>query len=157
MTVAGATYTVSPNPLVGRSGTFTVIDNSTNDADPAVGSIKILNVKVGATYTITETVPPAGYALDPNPTRTITVPSSGTLDVTLGTTGDDTSDFHDPLGSITWEKRDTGGALMTVAGATFTVSPNPLVGGSGTFTVIDNSTNDADPAKIGRTSWRERE
>jgi uncharacterized repeat protein (TIGR01451 family) len=144
LTVAGATFTVSPNPQVGGSGTFTVIDNSTNDADPTVGVIKVADVKVGTTYTITEITPPPGYALDPSPTRTITVPSSGTLDVTIGTTGNDTSDFHDPLGSITWEKRDTAGALITVAGATFTVSPNPQVGGSGTFTVIDNGTHDAD-------------
>src|SRR5262245_64455571 len=97
MTVAGATYTVSPNPLVGRSGTFTVIDNSTNDADPAVGSIKILNVKVGATYTITETVPPAGYALDPNPMLTINLLSSPSMEVNRGTScSNDASDFHDP-------------------------------------------------------------
>src|SRR5580765_2804543 len=146
ITVAGATFTVSPNPLVGGVGTYTVIDNSTNDIDPAIGQIQIANIKVGQTYTITETVAPAGYALDSTP-RTVTVPSSGTLDVSIGTAGqNDTSDFHDPLGSIAWEKRDTAGALITVAGATFTVSPNPLVGGVGTYTVVDNGTNDIDPA-----------
>src|SRR5262245_43349758 len=147
MTVAGATYTVSPNPLVGRSGTFTVIDNSTNDADPAIGSIKILNVKVGATYTITETVPPAGYALDPNPMRTISVPSSVTLDDNLSTADTtDTSDSHAPLGSITWEQRDTYAVLRTLAGSTVTVSPNPLVGSSSTFTVLYTTLFRSDPA-----------
>src|SRR5262245_29566743 len=103
MTVAGATFTVSPNPLVGGSGTFTVIDNSTNDADPAIGSIKILNVQIGRASRREKTVPPAGYALETNPMRTISGPSSGTMEVNLGTAGtNDASDFHDPLGSITW-------------------------------------------------------
>src|SRR5207247_433434 len=99
------------------------------------------------TYTITETVPPAGYALDPTPARTIAVPLFGSLDVTIGTAGqNDASDFHDPLGPVTWEKRDTAGNLITVAGAQFSVSPNPTIGGSGAYSVIDNGTNDIDPA-----------
>src|SRR5262249_1928060 len=93
--LAGATFTDSPNPEVGGSGTFTVVDNGGNDADPTPGVVKVANVKVGTTYTITETVAPAGYSLDSTP-RTATVPSSGTLDVVLGTAGsNDSSDFHD--------------------------------------------------------------
>src|SRR5262249_34343227 len=138
------------NPTVGGSGTFTVVDNGVNDADPAVGVIKVANVKVGTTYTVNIGRPPGRDTLDPSPRRTATEPTSGNLNVSSGTLGQDApaaaGDFHDPLGSITWEKRDTAGNLITVAGATFTVSPNPTVGGSGTFTVVDNGVNDADPA-----------
>jgi uncharacterized repeat protein (TIGR01451 family) len=39
----------------------TVVDNGSNDADAAQGSIKVNNLRIGH-YTITETVPPAGYS-----------------------------------------------------------------------------------------------
>src|SRR5262245_64681383 len=96
-------FTVTPTPLLASALTFTVIDNGANDADPAIGVIKVANVKVGTTYTVTETVPPAGYALERNPPRTITVASSGTVYVSIDTTGVNepgaTGAFHDPLGS----------------------------------------------------------
>ena len=133
MLLGGATFTVTPNPNTGSSTPLTVVDNTGQagytgaDTDPTPGSFKVANVRVGTTYTVTETVAPAGYSLEANPTRTVTVPSSGTLDVSIGTQGqNDSSDFHDFRGSIAWEKRDTAGNL--VGGATFTVTPNPLTG-----------------------------
>ena len=68
--LGGATFTVSPNPLTG-SGTLTVADNTGQagytgaDSDARAGFFRLDNVIPG-TYTITETVAPAGHSLDPN-------------------------------------------------------------------------------------------
>jgi hypothetical protein len=76
---------------------MTVVDNGANDADPDAGQILVQNVLPG-TYTITETVAPAGYAVDDDPTRVVTV-SSGEAEV-VGNQGTDDagdtddSDFH---------------------------------------------------------------
>ncbi|MCE9556490.1 MAG: hypothetical protein K8T91_24335 [Planctomycetes bacterium] len=149
--LGGATFTVSPNPLTGSGTPLTVVDNGANDADPALGKIKVNNVLFG-TYTITETLAPAGYALDADPTRVQTVDANN-LNAVVGTQGvdnpgtTDESDFHNkklPLGSLSWEKRDDCGILL--GGATFTVGPNNPLTGSGTpLTVVDNGANDADP------------
>ncbi|MBI2818639.1 MAG: hypothetical protein HYX73_01555 [Acidobacteria bacterium] len=147
---SGATFT-----LGGASGPFacigiatnpiSVVDNGVNDADLDAGQIQVNEVCLG-TYTITETVAPAGWALDLDATRAITV-SSGDLNAVVGTQGvndagtTNESDFHNRLGSISWEKRQaTDNAPQ--GGATFEVSPNPLTG-SGTLVIVDNDVNDA--------------
>ncbi|MCE9553552.1 MAG: hypothetical protein K8T91_09285 [Planctomycetes bacterium] len=155
--LGGATFTV-----VSEGGTFnlTVVDNGANDTDPDAGQIKVINIPL-ATYTVTETVAPIGYALDDDPTRTVIV-REGNLSAEIGTAlgsapGTDDpgngneSDFHNaPLpgtptrGSLSWEKRDNYGKLL--GGATFTVGPTNLTTGSATpLTVVDNGINDADP------------
>src|SRR5262249_61989022 len=83
----------------------------------------------------TETVAPTGYAIDPNPSRNVTVAAGA--NVTIGTTGDDAQDFHDPLGSISWEKRDTHGNLLDRT--TVTLTPTPLPCRIRTFTNMDNT------------------
>ena len=156
-----ATFTVG-----GASGPFfctgdatnpvMVVDNSPPDADPDPGQIKLNNVCLGS-YTVTETVAPAGYALDDDTTRAVTV-SLADLNNVIGTQGTDEdgdtdeSDFHNRLGSIEWEKRlETASPPHPLhGGATFTVG-----GGSGPFscngdltnpvTVVDNGLNDVDP------------
>ena len=66
-------------------------------------------------YVVTETTAPAGYGLDSNPSRNVTVAHAE--DAVIGVQGmddsgeTDGSDFHDPLGSVAWEKRNTGGNL----------------------------------------------
>ena len=141
----GATFTITPNPLT-ASGTLTVVDNGTGDDDPVAGQLLVNNVLLG-TYTVTETIPPSGYALDDDPDRAVTV-SDTDLAAVIGTQGSDDegntneSDFHNRLGSIAWEKRDHNAALQ--GGATFSITANPLTG-SGTLTVVDNGTNDANP------------
>ena len=146
--LAGATFVISSNPLTGV-GTLTVVDGGVNDADGvANGVLKVNNVLLG-TYTITETVAPAGYAIDDDPTRLITV-SAADLNAVVGTQGGnqagdtDESDFHNRLGSIAWEKRINLSPFPLRGGATFSVSPNPT-GGVGTFIVVDNGVNDTDP------------
>src|SRR5581483_1679582 len=91
------------------------------------------------TYTVTETVPPTGYGLDPDPTRDITV---STGDASIGTKGtaddcpdsapanddavDGGADFCNRATTykLQWEKRDQkdgsllGGASFKVSGAT---------------------------------------
>ena len=145
--LGGATFVISPSPLTG-SGTLTVVDGGVNDADGlANGVLQINNVLLG-TYTITETIAPPGYAIDDDPTRTITV-SAVDLNAVIGIQGSDQlgntdeSDFHNRLGSIAWEKRATEGNPVLLGGATFVVSPNPLTG-SGTLTVVDGGVNDSD-------------
>ena len=55
-----------------------------NDADPTPGVFKVANAALGS-YTVTETVAPAGYALDPAP-RSVTV-SSANLNATIDSQG----------------------------------------------------------------------
>jgi hypothetical protein len=158
----GATFTVG-----GVSGPFyclndltnpvMVVDNSPPDADPDPGQIKLNDVCPG-TYTVTETVAPAGYARDDDTTRSVTV-ASPTLTQVIGTQGTDEdgntdeSDFHNHLGTLEWEKRNealSGPPHALQGGATFTVG-----GASGPFfctgnatnpvMVVDNSPPDADP------------
>jgi Prealbumin-like fold domain len=152
----GATFEVSgtPGPLAcrGVSGTITVVDNGTNDANPVAGQYKLDRVCLG-TYTVTETVAPPGFALPADPDREVTV-SAANLNAVIGTIGQtDEFDFQNRLGTIEWEKRDDQGNLQ--GGATFTVG-----GASGPFachdantdgdddanpvTVVDNGPNDAD-------------
>lgn len=145
----GATFEISPNPLTGL-GTLIVIDGGANDADPDPGQITVTNVRLGS-YTITETVSPAGYAIDFEATRTITV-STGDLHAVVGTQGQDDqagnnaeSDFHNRLilNSISWEKRTDGANPVLLGGATFVISPDPI-DGVGTLTIVDGGLNDAD-------------
>ncbi|HUG71624.1 MAG TPA: ice-binding family protein [Pirellulaceae bacterium] len=150
--LAGATFEVTPNPLTGL-GSLTVVDGGPNDADGvANGVLRVRNALLG-TYTITETVAPAGYAIDDVATRLVTV-SLGEMDPTVGVQGaddpgdSDESDFHNslipvPVGSIAWEKRDAAGVLL--GGAQFTITPDPTTG-IGILTILDNGPGDADPA-----------
>jgi hypothetical protein len=100
--VGGATFEISPNPDNPNLPPLQVVDNTGQqgytgaDTDPTPGEFRVVDIHPG-TYTVTETVAPPGYALDPNPTRTVAVPSSGNLNVSIGTPGsNDESDFHDP-------------------------------------------------------------
>ncbi len=164
----GATFTVSPNPdacvdadAIGPDDAdpLTVVDNGANDDNGVAGQIAVGPACL-ATYTITETVPPAGYALPANPTRTCTV-SAAALNCVVGSQGTDDCanadpterDFCNRRGSLEWEKRDgsvPGNPLQCCA--TFTVSPDPddCVDGTvgddpGPITVVDNGLNDDDP------------
>jgi hypothetical protein len=134
---------------------LTVIDNQAGvDLDPDAGQIVIGNVPLG-TYTVFETVAPTGYALDDDASRVVTV-SAAELNPVIGSplgtppgTDDpgntDESDFHNRLGTISWEKRDENNALQ--GGATFEVragtdDPN----GALLLTVTDNQAGvDLDP------------
>src|SRR5262249_22539189 len=126
-------------------GIMTVVDNGANDADTDAGQ-RSEESGGGEAYTVTETVAPTGYALDDDVTREVTV-SASELNPVIGAQGtDDTgntdeSDFHNPLGSIAWEKRDEAGNLL--GGATFEINPDPS-DGVGIMTVVDNGANDAD-------------
>jgi hypothetical protein len=153
-TVAGAT---GPLACTGNpANPLTVVDNGVNDADPDPGQILLNNVCPGS-YTVNETVAPTGYAKDDDVTRAVTVATPNLVQV-IGTQGvndagdTDESDFHNRLGSISWEKRDEtggsphplqGGASFTVGGASGPffctgTATNPIV-------VVDNGANDADP------------
>jgi hypothetical protein len=166
----GATFTVAPNPdacvdadNTGSDDTspITVVDNGTNDDSAAAGVLSIGPACI-ATYTITETVAPAGYALPANPTRTCQV-TEAALSCVVGDQGTDDcanatvaeQDFCNRRGSLAWEKRDGSSANVLQGGATFTVAPNPdaCVDADNTgpddtspITVVDNGANDDNSA-----------
>ncbi|NQV28475.1 MAG: DUF3494 domain-containing protein, partial [Rhodopirellula sp.] len=83
--LAGATFEISPNPLTGM-GTLTVVDGGANDADGLANGILQVNDVLVGTYTITETVAPAGYAIDDVATRMVAV-TYDDLDAVIGTQG----------------------------------------------------------------------
>ncbi|MGN6722158.1 MAG: SpaA isopeptide-forming pilin-related protein, partial [Marmoricola sp.] len=140
--LGGATFLVTgPNGF-----SETVVDNGSNDANPAAGVFEIDGLKTG-TYTITETVPPPGYLLPAtgNPLHaTITVNDNDGAVSAGGLT--------DKFGSIAWRKlnKATGG-LIPRAGTKFTLV---ATAGAGltvfhfSKTVVDNGSNDAD-SRIG--------
>ncbi len=129
--LGGATFEISPNPLTGL-GTLLVIDGGVNDADGLANGILQVNKVLIGTYTITETIAPPGFAIDDDPTRSVTVTLNNSH-VVIGTQGQDDvgntdgSDFHNRLisNSISWEKRATDANPVLLGGATFEISPNP--------------------------------
>ncbi|WP_345803471.1 SpaA isopeptide-forming pilin-related protein [Microbacterium sp. AZCO] len=129
--LAGAQFTVTPNPTTGAGSASVTTD--------ATGKIVFsANVKPG-TYTVTETVAPPGYVL----------PSPNTQTVTIGSLESKTLTFVDPLGSVTWLKKDDVGNLL--GGATFQVAATGGAAAAAPWaasfpkTVVDNGANDADP------------
>ena len=149
----GAQFSISPNPFAcyngADPGTFT--DNSAPDDDSDDGQIKINRVCL-ASYTITETTAPSGWAKDTDTTRLEPV-SVANLNAVVGSSlaGDtddpgitDESDFHNRLGTLEWEKRDDQNLLQ--GGAQFSISPNPFVcySGADPGTFTDNSAPDED-------------
>ena len=160
--VGGATLEFSgwKRPLACRGQTanpLVVVDDGPFDSDSDDGQFT-LNQACSGIYTITETVAPEGFFVDPDPTRVVNV--TGGIDSVSGAgcpdstpaTDDEEQDFCNPqtiVGSIAWEKRNhSNGALL--GGATFTVG-----GTSGPFAcydgltnpvpVADNGVNDLDP------------
>jgi len=144
----GANFSISPDPT-GGSGSLLVVDNGPNDADPAPGQLAVSDVLL-ASYTITETGAPAGYALDNVASRSVIV-SSLNLNAVVGIQGSDqpgdtdASDFHTRLGSLAWEQRTEVSPFPLQDGASFSISPDPT-GGASSLIVVDNGTNDANPA-----------
>src|SRR3990170_4564760 len=128
---------------------MTVVDNDSNDADPADGSFLVVDV-LADDYEVEET-DGNGAAIDADPDRDVTVAAGADEVIGTQTTDDDTADeeadFHNTLGMILWEKRLQMGDTPNPyhGGATFTVTPDPTTG-SGFMTVVDNGANDADPA-----------
>src|SRR5262249_58024257 len=91
--------------------------------------LQITSVLTGI-YTVSETVPQSGYALYDDTDRLITVTGTD-LNPVIGTQGSDDpgntneSDFHNRLGSISWEKRiDVSGAPLH-GGAVFVIHLDP--------------------------------
>ncbi|MEV5071036.1 DUF11 domain-containing protein [Microbacterium sp. LMI12-1-1.1] len=129
--LAGAEFSISPNPTTGTGST-----TGTTDAN---GKIVFNGNVLPGVYTVTETKAPTGYLL---PT------SDNPQQVTLGDAESKTLTFVDPLGTVTWLKHDGAGNLL--GGATFQVVADTggVAAGAASFprTVVDNGTNDTDPA-----------
>jgi uncharacterized repeat protein (TIGR01451 family) len=153
----GATFTVTPNPFTG-SGSLTVVDDTDGvtsagdiDHDPSPGSFLLEDILFG-NYTIAETVAPAGFDIDADPTRLQSV-TTADPNAVVGTQGQndagttDESDFHDPrqVGSIAWEKRTDAGTLL--GGATFTITPDPSTG-AGSLVVVDDTDGVTSPGDV---------
>ncbi|MBD8023807.1 SpaA isopeptide-forming pilin-related protein [Microbacterium gallinarum] len=123
--LAGAEFTISPNPATGTG--------STSGVTNAAGEIVFSNNVEPGDYTITETKAPAGYLLDSAP-----------KEVTVGAAESKMVTFVDPLGSVSWLKHDRAGALL--GGATFQIiatggaaAAAPWDLDSSPITVVDNT------------------
>ncbi|MFK4834628.1 SpaA isopeptide-forming pilin-related protein [Microbacterium sp. ZW T2_14] len=131
--LAGAKFTVSPDPATGVAGSSV---NVTTDAN---GTFLFNGTVRPGTYTVTETQAPTGYLL-PTP--------NNPQQVTLGQSESKTVTFTDPLGTVVWYKHAGAGAPL--GGATFQIVANTggVAAGAASFprTVVDNGTNDVDPA-----------
>ena len=114
---------------------LTVMDNDTSDADGDAGQFLLTDLKLGE-YTVTETVAPAGYILDPNPQS-----AELTQDAPSGAIE---TPFVNTLGELNWTKDKDDQDMTPLGGATFEVKPNPYGGAS--LTVKDNDSNDKDTA-----------
>jgi hypothetical protein len=131
--LGGATFEITPNPKTG-TGTLTVVDNGANDDDATAGEFAVEDARVG-TYSVCETVAPAGYILDTGCANVSVSAASPTGSITAGT-------FVNTLGSIEWLKHGPNGTTL-LGGATFEVTPSPLTG-TGSLIVVDDSAADAD-------------
>ncbi|NLP84381.1 hypothetical protein HF576_11000 [Microbacterium sp. CFH 90308] len=124
--LAGATFTISPNPLTGEGS----LEVTTGDD----GTFSFDGTVLHGVYTVTETDAPSGYLL----------PASASQQVAVGSEQDVTVTFVDPLGSVTWLKHDGEGALL--GGATFQIAATggdaagaPWELDAGPITVLDNT------------------
>lgn len=159
VTVAGAKFSVTPDPTAGSSdtGSKTVVDNNTSaadltDSDPAVGKITITEVDPNTTYTVRELVAPSGYHLPPPAPDYSDCPTSGDYDClkqTAGPGGTITFTFSDKLiwaaptisklasGTVatryTWEIEKTVSNTEDDADATDFATQNQAPGSAATF------------------------
>ena len=129
---AGGALAGSEWKLTGSGGDVAVVDNGSNDEDPAVGALKVSKLALGD-YTLVETKAPAGYVLDET-THKVTIAEDSGLNPTFGDV------VNAPvLGSIVWNKVDGDGKAL--AGSEWKLS-----GANGDVAVVDNGSNDEDPA-----------
>ncbi len=125
--VAGATFKFEPDPTVGSNkASLTVTDGGANDPDGKADGKIVFAACDPDTYKVTEIAPPPGYFPPADLFDTKTVVAGGSA----------TFVFEDPLARIKWQKEDASGKL--IAGATFTITPNPRTG-DGSLTVVDNT------------------
>ncbi len=139
--LAGAGYTISPNPSTG-TGTLVVNDGGTGDlADGNDGLVCIDGVPTG-TYSITETKVPTGFIGDTS-SKSVTVGSltaNSTCAGRLAGTVTPDATFTNKLGSILVKKLDEFGNLLPGAGFTFDV--NPFTGAATPIEILDGATVD---------------
>jgi hypothetical protein len=130
--LAGATFSVAPNPFTG-SGSLSVTDNTAPDDDPADGVIHLSGVEPDE-YEVCETDAPDGYIIDTT-CQTLTVAQNGSASF---------GPFVNGLGDISWEKVDAQSGEL-ICCATFSVEgTGGAADGFGPLTVTDNGQNDED-------------
>ena len=106
--LGGATFLITPNPRTG-SGSLVVVDNGSNDADPDAGELRVNNARTG-TYSVQETIAPAGYILDAAPASMTVSAATPNPSIATGT-------FVNHLGKIRWLKHGPDGTTL-LGGAT---------------------------------------
>ena len=132
--LVGATFEITPDPKTG-TGSLAVVDNGLNDELPLTdGVLLVTGCLVCIPVTVTETVPPPGYAVAPPQPAHVTT-AGETVELTF-------IDVRE-RGQIRILKEDPAGNALF--GATFVITPDPKTG-TGSLTVVDNGLNDEDPA-----------
>jgi hypothetical protein len=95
VTAAGTVFSVE-GPT--DADDFSVTDNGTNDEDSDIGQVCVSGLTLG-NYTITETTPPAGYALGATPADNVAVAEAGTH---CGSTANASGENVDDDGTVTF-------------------------------------------------------
>ncbi|WP_157987708.1 MSCRAMM family protein [Jiangella endophytica] len=150
--VCCATFTVVGTGGAAEGVSRTVVDNGDGDADPAEGAILVEDLPTG-TYTVTETVPPAGYDLPADAVREGIVIDAATPDAVIEDA------FEDPrlLSELTVLKLDAD-TQEPLAGATFELYLDDPTDGvqdapGGDTLVGDCTTGDDGTCTIGDLAW----
>jgi hypothetical protein len=127
----GATFEITPDPKTG-TGSLTVVDNGLNDELPlADGELLVTGCLVCIPVTVTETVAPDGYILDPTPQPAHVTTAGETVTLTFVNTEEKCE--------LTIYKVDGSGEPL--AGACFTITPDPRTG-TDSLVLCDNDAND---------------
>jgi hypothetical protein len=129
----GATFEICPNPKTGEEPCLIVEDNGLNDEDPAGGVLLVTGVKICVPVTVTETVPPPDYELDPTPYPAHVTECGETVVVTVVNIP--------PEGLLIIRKVDESGNFL--ADACFEITPDPRTC-EGSLILCDNDANDED-------------
>ncbi len=135
LALVGATFEITPDPKTG-TGSLTVVDNGLNDELPlADGVLLVTGCLVCIPVTVTETVPPDGYELDPTSQPAHVTTAGETVTLTFVNT-------EEKCELIIYKEDGSGNDL---AGACFEITPDPKTG-TGVMTLCDNGLNDECPA-----------
>jgi hypothetical protein len=135
--LADACFELTPDPRT-CEGSLELCDNGPNDEDSADGVLYLSGLQVCCEFTVTETVAPPGYELDPTSYPAHVEECGETVVLTV------VNIPEEEYGQIMILKEDPAGNALE--GACFVISPDPTTGITGSsLTVCDNFAPDISP------------